>query len=630
MDRKQYSLAIEFFQDEYEQADSKDLRARKAFLLGECYSKINETTDAGKWYDEAVRLDFGTEALWALAANLKMQEQYQKAIALYRIAQQEGWQLSEVQREIKVCQQAMLWQQESDDVYSISPLDINTPYDEYSPMFYQGGFLVFTSDRVVDPSSAKYNWTGNDFSDLYIVRQGGGEALLFDSYLNTVHNEGTAVFTKNFDQIFFTRCQSNDGDDFCKIYWSKNDNGRWLDAITPFAMDPKYNYMHPTLIENDSVLIFSSNLPGGEGGYDLYYSFLDEDGWTLPDLMPSRLNSMGNESFPTSDGDTLYYSSDYLPGLGGLDIFKATVDEEGNWSNPENLRLPINSGADDFGFIMDRSNALKQNEEYSAYMTSTRLENSGDDIFLVTKYVPTEDPNEPDLIADSDEDSENKIRIYLAGRVVEKEYEYLQDPNSRIIGKLPITNARVGIEGPSLDNEIKTDNNGRFYVDLIDNSKYILRASSEGYFNKKIDLELNDISLKTNTDTTINVEILLDKIFEGEEIVLNNIYYDYNESFIREDAKPSLDSLSLMLKENPELKIQLASHTDCRGEEDLNLALSDRRANAAVSYIISTGIDPSRLVAKGYGKTRMAIDCNCDDCSEEQHQVNRRTTFKIL
>lgn len=628
IDRKQYRVAIEFFEEEIESSGSKEETALKAYKIGYCYNMLNEVDNATKWFDEAVRLDYGPKAYWSLAENFKQKEDYKKAIGLYRLAGQEGFPSAEVNREIKICKQAMLWEQQEDNTYTINPIDANSLYSDYAPTFYEDSYLVFTSDRVQDAASAAYNWTGNAYSDLFIVEKRGGEPLLFDNFLNTPDNEGAAVFDVDFDQIFFNRCVSEEGDDYCKIMWSVKENGRWLEPIEPFKMEQGYNYMHPALIEKDSVLIFSSNLTGGEGAYDLFYSLLEDEGWSIPEPMPSRLNTMGNESFPTVDGDTLYFSSDYHPGLGGLDIFKSVLKPTGEWSSPINMKKPINSGADDFSLIIDRQEINQGRYDFTGYFTSTRMSDDSDNIFKLTKYFPSED-EQKDTEETIAEEPKKVIRIYLAGKVVTNEYENDQDPNS-VIGKTILVGSDIDITALSSDATLKSDDKGRFYYDLIDNTSYSITVGSEGYFNKIVELDLVDIANVASADTTINMEIHLDKIFKGEEIVLDNIYYDLDKATIREDAVPALEELAGMLRQNPSVNIQLSAHTDCRGTAFYNLNLSQRRANSVTRFLIDAGIDQERLKAKGYGKSNLAISCECDDCTDEQHQINRRTTFKIL
>jgi len=406
IDRKQYRVAIDFLEEEFRAARSKEVSARKAYLLGECYTKVNEIDNATKWYDEAVRLDYGPKAYWSLANSFKQKGAYKKAIGLYRLAGEEGFPSDEVSREMRICKQAMVWDGEDvDELYAINPIDANSMYADYGPSFYEGGYIVFASDRIIDPSQASYNWTGKAFHDLYIVQKNGGEPLLFDNFLNTVHNEANATFNKTFDEIYFTRCFSSEGPAFCKIMHSIKENGRWTEAKEAIPMESGFNYMHPALIENDSVMIFSSTLTGGEGAYDLFYSVLEEDGWSNPEPMPARLNTMGNESFPTVDGDTLYYSSDYLPGLGGMDIFMTTVDSKGEWSKPVNLKKPINSGADDYGLIIDRSANSQGRYEFTGYFTSSRLAADSDNIFKLTK-----------LLKKLQQSLRNKLKYILLGK----------------------------------------------------------------------------------------------------------------------------------------------------------------------------------------------------------------------
>lgn len=631
INRKQYRVAIDFLEEEFRSARSKEESARKAYQLGQCYTQVNEIDNATKWYDEAVRLDYGPRAYWELANSFKQKESYKKAIGLYRLAGEEGYPTNDVNRELKICKQAMVWDAEQvEDLYAVNPIDANSLDSDYAPSFYEGGYIVFASDRMVDPSQATYNWTGKAFSDLYIVQKNGGEPLLFDNFLNTVHNEANATFNKTFDQIYFTRCYDNDGDDYCKIMTSQKESGRWTEAVEAIPMEPGYNYMHPALIENDSVMIYSCNYTGGKGAYDLFYSILDEDGWSNPEPMPDRLNTMGNETFPTVDGDTLYYSSDFLPGLGGMDIFMTTVNSRGEWSNPQNMKKPINSGADDFGLIIDRTTNTQGRYDYKAYFTSSRMTDDSDNIFQLTKFYPTESEEEEPTEEEIAEETKKKIKIYLAGKLVTNEYADPDDPNSEIIGKTTLKKIDVDISSIIDSKELKSDDNGRFFMDLSDNTDYEISVSEEGYFNKVTKLELENIQEKASADTTINVEILMDRIIVGKEIVLENIYYDLDKATIRRDALPALEELASMLKNNPSINVELSAHTDCRGTAFYNINLSQSRALSVTTYLIGEGISRDRLIAKGYGKSKPAADCKCNDCTEEEHQTNRRTAFKIL
>jgi outer membrane protein OmpA-like peptidoglycan-associated protein/tetratricopeptide (TPR) repeat protein len=632
-ERKQYAAAIPMLEDEFHENNNARIKARKAFQLAVSYQKINENSSSIPWFEEAVNNRYGAEAYKKLAFAHKQEENYKQAINYFRRWGQDGGQKNEVQREISICELLM----ESNTFgnkanYTVEPLDLNSPFAEYAPCIFDENYLVFTADRESATGDEIYKWTNQDFSDLYIMQKSGGEAQLFDEFLNTEHNEGAACFSQDFNEIFFTRCFSTKGQDqFCKILWSRRDGESWSEPSMPFYMEDDINYGHPTLVENDSVMIFTCDKTTGSGGWDLYYSVRLEDGWSSPDIMPEYLNSVGNEMFPRSDGDTLYYSSDFLPGMGGLDIFKTYLKPTGKWESPINLGSPINSGADDFSFVIDRYANNSPDILAQGYFSSSRLGQGNDDLYRFEMRVP-EIIDEEELIAEGPDETaeEKKILLFIAGKVVEKIFAEENDPNSSVIGKKAIPNSSIKII-EEVTSSMLTNKNGLFVLELERDKEYIFKASKKGFLNNEIEFSTKNLDLEgVNEDVTYNVEIVLDKIYRDKEIVLNNIYYDFNKWDIRQDAKPVLNQFAKILKNNPQIDIQLLSHTDCRGTNEYNQELSQKRAQSVVDYLISIGIDSQRMSPKGYGENALADDCICNDCTEKQHQTNRRTTFKIL
>jgi outer membrane protein OmpA-like peptidoglycan-associated protein len=224
-----------------------------------------------------------------------------------------------------------------------------------------------------------------------------------------------------------------------------------------------------------------------------------------------------------------------------------------------------------------------------------------------------------------------KYQVYLAIKTMEPVFENPGDPNSTRTGKmtLPETAILIG-EGVMMRRE-KTDANGFLVLELEYGKEYTIQAQKRGFLNQHRALSTTEVTKdQTNPVFTYNMEIVLEPIFENTEVVLQDIYYDYDEWFIREDAKPALETLAKMLNENPQLRIQMSSHTDCRGEIDYNQELSQKRAQSAVDFLIAQGIPAHRLIPVGYGESRLAVNCPCEQCTEAQHQQNRRTTFKIL
>jgi len=621
---KQYVLATELLSQEYESTSNTKEKARKAFYLAQSYEILQDHGEALKWYDIADQLNYRSDSEIDLAYALKRNERYEEAAQLFQEIYKKT-KLAKYRSESAICAQA-IEDQDNIDQFIITPFTANSQYSDYSPTYYENDFLIFSSDRVGSTGNNTYKWNEHNFSDIYITNLRGRNVHNFDGTLNTEANEGTLCFNKTFDEIFFTRC-SSDGqrDQYCSIYFSMKPNDFWIEAEPMMFFDSKTNFGHPALIENDSVLIFSA-APNGSDNHDLYYSERLEVGWSEAELMPPSINTVGEEKFPTVFGDTLYFSSDGLAGYGGLDIFKSYLKSDGSWSRPENLGIPINSGTDDFSYVLDPNYVPKGNIKRQGYFTSARNTGSFDDIFYFAEYVEKEGEEEDIVEEEIVEDEEDKFKIYLAGRVVEVKHKN-NDPNKAIIGKNKLKGALVEFSSSSPNFDIKSDGNGRFLLD-VDALNYKIRGTKKDYLSYEMNLDLSGVAL--DRDTTINIEIPLEKIMYNKEIVIDNIYYDYEKWDIRDDAKPALDTLKNILVKNPSIKIQLGSHTDCRGEFDYNSELSQKRAQSAVDYLAQLGIQKSRLIAKGYGELKPSIECECTECTEEQHQINRRTTFTIL
>jgi len=216
-------------------------------------------------------------------------------------------------------------------------------------------------------------------------------------------------------------------------------------------------------------------------------------------------------------------------------------------------------------------------------------------------------------------------------RVTAPVYEISNDPNSRVIGKKALPNGPVILADGQTDQRHVTDELGQILLILDSDKSYVITARYRDHFSSTDTIETFNLSKNpSNPITTINHIMTLNPIFKDKEIVLENIFYDYDEWFIRDDAKPSLNYLSNIMKSNPTIRIQLSSHTDCRGTDEYNLDLSQKRAQAAIEYLISTGIPERRLEAQGFGESRPSVTCECETCSEENHQKNRRTTFKVI
>ncbi len=632
-ERKQYAVAATLLEDEYLTSRNEISRGRKAFLLGQCYRKLQDFNESLDWFGKAVKHEYGAEALGNFASVSKILENYNGAIATYQTLINTTGRKQEFDREILLCKQAIQNKQKASE-YKLERIFENSTVSDYSPVIYESDFLVFTSEREDATGKAVYNWTGEKFSDIFIIQKNGSDVKKFDSAINTTQNEGTPWFSKNMETMYFTRCYTfSNGDDRCKIMRSRRINEVWEEPIVlPFIQD-KYNYSQPTLIENDSVLVFTADIEEASGPTDLYYTELLEDGsWAAPEKLPGSINTQGFEKFPTGDGDTLYFSSDYLPGFGGYDIFKTYLRKDFTWAPPVNLGYGINSGGDEFSYIIDYNAKPKAGVLLQGYFTTSKPGSGKDDIYKFSKFTPDVEKPLIDTIPYKEINTIAKS-LFITVRTYTPEFSVTNDPNSEVIGKtaLPSTSIRILDSNGTKLAEGYSDDKGFYYNELVEGKDLKVLGSKLNYLTASTNLTTKNIIYKENETTkTISVELLLDKMYENKEINLKNIYYDYDQWFIKEEAKPTLNQLAVILNDNPRIKIQLSSHTDCRGTDEYNVILSQKRAQSVVDYLITKGIDKQRLIAVGYGESFLVDKCICENCTEDQHQTNRRTTFKIV
>ncbi len=643
-ERKQYAVAIDLFSKEFEKENDASAKAKKAFLVARSYQKINDNGQAVNWFKKAEDNGYGAEATVAHAYALKSEELYDQAAQVFRsAATQTGAQ--QYQKEAENCALSAKWiTQIPESEFSVDQLSINSEAADYAPFLSGDNALVFTSDRNNSEGKDDYKWTGIDYSDLYLADLTSNTVSGYSDKLNSPYNDGAASFNKKGSTIYFTRCGTpkKEGIDYCKIMFSKKTKeGTWTPPKIMSFVDGSYNFAHPYFDENSQRLYFSSDRPGGMGASDLYYVQKQDESWGEPISVGRFVNTEKDEKFPFIYKDTLYFASNGLKGMGGLDLFYA-AKANNFYKNPVNLKAPINSGGDDFALIIDESNS----EELltKGYFSSTRKDGVGlDDIYQFTrvkKALPLPPPPKdttPIVVVPPPIDTpplpqpppQIQYQFNLTGTVYEKTFKIADDPNSGFAGNRPLPNATVILNYGGSSISLTTDNEGRFQTTVQERTTYRVVTSKTGYFTQSKSLTTDsknpDVPVRNYT-----MEFVLEKIYKDKEIVLENIYYDYDKWNIRADAEPPLNQLVRVLQENPGIRIQLSSHTDCRGEIPYNQSLSQKRAQSAVDYIISRGIDPTRLIAKGYGESSPAMSCACNSCSEDEHQANRRTTFKVI
>ncbi len=625
-ERKQYAVAVDMLQKEYKKSKSRVEKGKKAFLLGESYRMLNKPASAADWYKIAYDNGYDVDALREYAFSLKAMEQYVDAMKAFKELGIEIGSPYEYRREIAACKIALGWAGEKSKAYSVVPTDFNSHGADYAPTLYKDRQLVFSSDRSASTGDDTYNWTGGDFSDLFVADMQTSSVEVFDNQINTPYNEGAAVFNKDFTEMYFTRCFGDKKEDnFCKLMMSKYTGDNWTVPAVLNFVQKGINYGHPAITADGGMLYFSCNSDEGWGGYDIWVSQRAADGWGEPKLMGRSINTIGNEKFPSFDGDTLYFSSDFHSGMGGLDIFKTWQMANGAWVPVKNLKPPLNSGSDDFGLIVDAGGRKAGEVLQVGYFTSNRPDGTGnDDIYKFEKRIPPPEPEKPAVPL-------AEYKLILEGYVVEKIFADPDNPDSKVLGRKPLPGSMVKVTFDGKPKEFTIGEDGFFTFEMAEDTDYNFLGSKDGYLTSETSFSSRGIGKDPdNPVQTFEVEVELDRIFINKEIVLEDIYYDFDKSNIRDDARPTLNKLARNLELNPSIRIELSSHTDCRGNDEYNEELSQKRAQSAVDYLVSQGIPAGRLQAKGFGESLPKADCLCNRCGEDEHQLNRRTAFTIL
>lgn len=626
LDRMQFARAIEFYQKDMKKARSRVDQGRIALKIATAYDRMNEPAKALPYYQQAWTGQAGIQALHGKARSLKMVERYEEAIEAYTQLGEEIGSAYEYRREIQSCQLALNWSRTEEPApFAIKNADLNSRYADYAPYPLDKDLLFFTSDRPTPQNKEIYNWTGKPFADVFINTSEVNPYARALEVINTPAHEGTLTLSADKGELYFTRCgvPGEMNDQFCRIYYSRKEGEAWSQPEPLSFCTGNFNYGHPALSADGNMLYYAADDPMGIGGYDIYMVLRTREGWSDPLLLPPTINTEGNEMFPWLDGDTLYFASNHHPGMGGLDIFKSWRLGARAWAAPENMKPPVNSGADDFAFVWSTFETDPTTGLRSGYFSSTRPGGKGsDDIYHIREVLPPPPPIEEDTLLTY----AFELHIFTLRRI----YQNPADPNSTILGRTFLPNAEVRIRN-ALDTLLKSNDHSPLILEVTPGKSYTIQASADGYLANSITFTAEDLIRDPRSPIQIfERELILEKRFEDIEIVLENIYYDFDKWDIRPDAEPALNHLASLLRENPDIIIELASHTDCRGSAAYNQELSQRRAQSAVDFLISKGIQATRLRARGYGESRPAVDCICSRCTEEEHQKNRRTTFRIL
>lgn len=588
----------------------KEDDSKNSFLLAEALRKSNRLWQAQKHYADAINNGYKEEiAYYYLALSLKSNNAYDQADSLisnYLLTGKDENILTLMKNELQNINNLREYPDTS--YYRVKNLEaINTEFAEYSPSF-SNEKLFFVSNRL---SEKIYSGTGTPFTDLFEVNTRGANVDLnslkkLDENINNEKvNAGSITFSE--DGMYMIFAKGNDGKSSGRnnvdLYWSRFRRGGWtnprlLNVNTSRSWDST-----PYLSKDGKTLYFASNRAKGIGGTDIYKANVNRRGrWINIQNLGPEINTPGNELFPsvTEDG-RLYFSSDNHEGFGGLDIFVAS--RKGGKITITNPGKPLNSRGDDFG--------VNPYNPTRGFFTSNRDGGKGDD------DIYTFINNDPNL---------KIVNYVLRGTTLTQNND---DKDLVVLGNSSVK--LLDNEGIVIE-ETFTDENGKFEFKVFTDEDYILIGEKENYFSTRgifstIGKELDKSKLiEFITNVEFEKNLILDRIVVNKSIVLDNIYYDLDKADIREDAAIELDKLVVILKDNPNISIELSSHTDDRSSVEYNQDLSQRRAESAVSYILSKGIGQSRISAKGYGESQLIIQ---NAQNEEEHQINRRTEFKV-
>jgi peptidoglycan-associated lipoprotein len=613
----EYYEAIDLYKDAYSAVSDRELRSEIIFLIAQCYMKVSDARQSESWFRRAINRNFDNPEIHRYYGEaLKMNGNYEEAIEQFRIYRDLVPDDPRGETGIKSSELALYWL-ENPTSYEITEVNFfNSRESDYSPVFANSDYTLvyFTSSRKGDKKN-RHGVTGEYFADIYESRQdrqGRWSTPEPIESVNSEFDEGTPSFNHDFTVMYFTSCKATRRkSNGCQIYEAVRNGDRWGRPELIDLANDSLVVAHPAISPDELVLYFVSDMPGSIGEKDIWKVSRNTVNapWGAPVNLGPEINTKGNEVFPYvhSDG-TLYFSSNGHPGMGGLDIFKATVKDDGGW-HVMNMGYPVNSSSDDFGIVFEK-------EAERGFFSSNRSRNNVDNIYSF--YLPP-------------------LHFNVDGRVTDIETEQV------LAGS---TVKMVGSDGTII--EVSTGDDGQFRFMLKPNVDYVFLASKEGYLTDKRGVTTRGHD--RSKDFSISIDI---QSFE-KPIELPNILYDFARWDLRPESMVALSDLVETLNDNPHVTIELASHTDSRGGAASNMELSQRRAQSVVDYLIENGVSADRLIAVGYGKNRpKTVDTRISAVyqfllpgtvlderfigtlpTEEQreiaHQINRRTEFEVL
>jgi peptidoglycan-associated lipoprotein len=616
----EYYDAIDQFKDAYSKTGKSDKNARTelVFMIAECYRHINDPKNAETWYKLAVKSTYSKpDAQYWLAESMKKNGKFQQAVDEFKKYKQVAPSDARADQQIRACELALEWTR-NPEAYKVEDLkDINSKESDFSPAYGRDDFslIYFTSSRDDAAGSKTHGATGQSYTDIFesrIDKKAKWSTPVPVKEINSEFEDGTPTFSTDFREMYFTRCEAGKREKKgCIIMHSTRSGDTWSEPKNSEILPDSLVAAHPALSPDGTTLYFVSDIPGGSGRKDIWMTTRSSgsDKWSKPVNLGPDINTPGDELFPyVRNNGTLYFASDGLIGMGGLDIFKAIPQPDGSWI-VQNMKPPINSYSDDFGIAFE-------NDNERGIFSSTRKGKGNDDLYSFE--LPPLKFNVTGLVKDE------KSGTAIPGSLVQL----------------------IASDGSNLQSE--TGTGGDFKFALKADVDYIFLASKKGFLNGKE----KETTKGQEKSREFMVTIMLTAI--DKPIELPNILYDFGKWDLRPESMVSLDKLVETLLDNPNVTIELMSHTDSRDTEAYNQDLSQKRAQVVVQYLIDKGIEAERLSARGYGEsTPKTVDAviiaqnpflkagsvlseqyinslASDEQKEIAHQINRRTEFRVL
>ncbi len=618
MARGEYFDASKTYRKVYNKLTKKEERPQRgevAFKMAECYRQLNMSSRASAAYQNAIRYGYPDSiAQLHLAQSLHAEGKYAAAIKTYEEYLMRDPNSDMAKIGLIGARQAQKMK-ETPTRYVVREAKLfNSRRADFAPMFLDGAHdvLYFTTTNEKVTGTKRSEITGMKKSDIWMARkdeQGNWQRPEpAEGELNTELDEGITSFSPDGSTMYLSKARREpNANTTVEIYTSQRSDAKWSAPVKfEITADTLSTYGHPAVSPDGNWLYFCSDMPGGSGGKDIWRINLKERVGSLENL-GEFINTPGDEEFPYLRTDSiLYFASDGHPGMGGLDLFRAQLTPSGGWS-VVNMGIPMNSAYDDFGITFG--------EGESGFFSSNRNDARGYD--HIYSFVL------PDL------------KIYISGMVLDKDEE-------------PVPNAVIRIVGN--DGSIQKESgraDGSFRFPLQRGVSYVMMAGAKGYLNAKQEFTADT----AEEDAEYGVDFILASI--NKPVVIENVFYDFDKADLRPETKTALDEMAQMLRDNPNVTIEMASHTDRKGSDEYNLNLSHRRAQSVIDYLIAAGISEKRLQPQGYGESRPKtitkrlarefpqfkegdvlteeyIEALSEEDQEVADQINRRTEFQVL